>query len=505
MVSLPCVLQKTVKIIAVIGVLGMAGAAHAQFLQAPNAATAQPQQQAEQAALQAVQQPVATVVVPAPARTVPATRAQVQLSFAPVVKQAAPAVVNIFTSRTVKPRGRSPLFDDPLFRQFFGNRFGVPAERTERSLGSGVIISGDGLIVTSNHVIKDSEEVTVVLADQREFKGEIILNDDQSDLALLRITAGKEILPYLPLRDSDTLEVGDMVLAIGNPFGVGQTVTSGIISALARTTQGISDYQFFIQTDAAINPGNSGGALVDMQGHLIGVNTAIYSTSGASNGVGFAIPANMVHSVMTSAKSGAKHVVRPWLGISVQAVNSEVAESLGMQRPRGVLIQGVTKTSPAEQAGLTAGDVILAVNGYDINDIAGLHFRSAISTIGEPAAFKILRGGKEETLSVKMVAPPENPARDVRKLAGAHPLNDISVANLSPAVAVEIGLDANENGAVVVDPGTNRLMEKGDIILQVNGKAIPNTKSLEALMNGELTAFQMAFKRKGQIMQVAMR
>ncbi|MGH6784766.1 MAG: trypsin-like peptidase domain-containing protein, partial [Sphingomicrobium sp.] len=260
-------------------------------------------------------------------RRAPGSAAEVRLSYAPIVQRAAPAVVNVHAGRTLD--NRNPLFDDPIFRRFFGPGFGVPREHVQRSLGSGVIVDQSGLIVTNNHVIEGSSEVKVSLADKREFEAEIVLKDSRTDLAVLRIKDGRQRFPALDLGDSDELQVGDVVLAIGNPFAVGQTVTQGIVSALARTQLGITDYGFFIQTDAAINPGNSGGALVDMEGRLVGINTAIFSKSGGSHGIGFAIPSNMVRLVVQSALKGGK-VQRPWLGASLQALTPDIADSLGL-------------------------------------------------------------------------------------------------------------------------------------------------------------------------------
>jgi serine protease Do len=290
---------------------------------------------------------------------VPSSRAQVQLSFAPIVKQSAPAVVNIYTKKIVKQR-ISPLMNDPIFQQFFGNNpmLNLPRERVENALGSGVIVRSDGQIVTNYHVVEASDEITVVLADRREFTAKILYSDKRIDMALLKIEAAN--LPFLELADSDLAEVGDVVLAIGNPFGVGQTVTMGIVSALARTAVGISDLNFFIQTDAAINPGNSGGALVDINGRLLGINSAIFSKDGGSNGIGFAIPANMVRATLNSlAQTG--RVVRPWLGLQGQAVTAEIASNLGLSRPTGVVITQIAKDGPAANAGLKVGDVIYAV------------------------------------------------------------------------------------------------------------------------------------------------
>jgi len=264
---------------------------------------------------------------------VPSSAGEIRLSFAPVVKRITPAVVNVYAARVVE--NRMPLFDDPIFRRFFGGGGGGPREQVQRSLGSGVIVDASGLVVTNNHVIENADQIKVSLADKREFDADLILKDARSDLAVLRLKDGRERFTAVDLADSDALQVGDMVLAIGNPFGVGQTVTHGIVSALARTQVGITDYQFFIQTDAAINPGNSGGALVDLAGRLVGINTAIFSRSGGSQGIGFAIPANMVRAVIASAKGGATVVRRPWLGAKLQAVTPEIADSLSLKRRPG--------------------------------------------------------------------------------------------------------------------------------------------------------------------------
>ena len=285
-------------------------------------------------------------------REVPDSRAEVMLSFAPVVKKAAPAVVNVLTKKKVtQQRPLSSLLDDPFFRRFFGDGFGDQKrrERDQSSLGSGVIVGAEGLIVTNEHVIKGASEIKVVLADRREFEAEVVLTDERTDLAVLLVDPGGAELPILEMRDSDDVEVGDLVLAVGNPFGVGQTVTSGIVSALARTQVGITDFSFFIQTDAAINPGNSGGALVTMDGRLIGINTAIYSRSGGSVGIGFAIPANMVRTVVESARSG-HALVRAWAGIAGQDLTSELAEGLRLDRPGGVVISDVYEGGPADRA-----------------------------------------------------------------------------------------------------------------------------------------------------------
>ena len=276
-------------------------------------------------------------------KRLPSSQREIKLSFAPLVKRAAPAVVNIYTKRVVQSR-RSPFFNDPFFRQFFGNdvlKFGAPRKRVENSLGSGVIVRSEGIVITNNHVIKKADQIRVVLSDRRELAAKVILADEKTDLAVLRLQDVDGPLPYLKLKDSDDLEVGDLVMAIGNPFGVGQTVTSGIVSALARAADGISDFSFFIQTDAAINPGNSGGALITMDGSLVGINTAIYSRGGGSQGIGFAIPSNMVARIIDNAVDGAK-VVRPWFGAAGQALTPDLMSSLGLKRPTGVLTVSYT-------------------------------------------------------------------------------------------------------------------------------------------------------------------
>src|SRR6202035_4155502 len=274
---------------------------------------------------------------PAQERRVPSSLNGIRLSYAPIVQRAATTVVNVYAAKTVV--AQNPFGDDPIFRRFFGQQGGV--EQVQRSLGSGVLVDASGLVVTNNHVIEGADQVKVSLSDKREFEAEIVLKDSRSDLAVLHLKDVHEKFPTLDFANSDELQVGDVVLAIGNPFGVGQTVTHGIISALARTQVGITDYQFFIQTDAAINPGNSGGALVDLDGRLIGINTAIFSRSGGSQGIGFAIPVNMVRGVIASAQGGSSVVRRPWLGAKLQNVTAEIAEGLGLKRPTGALVASV--------------------------------------------------------------------------------------------------------------------------------------------------------------------
>ena len=381
------------------------------------------------------------------AKVAPQSPGEVHLSFAPVVKKAQPAVVNVYASR-VERRASNPLFDDPIFRQFFGQQGGDA--RTSQSLGSGVIVDPSGLVVTNHHVIEGMTEVKVALSDHREFEAKIVLRDPRSDLAVLKIKSD-ETFPVLELGDSDAIEVGDFVIAIGNPFGVGQTVTQGIISALARTQAGISDYGFFIQTDAAINPGNSGGALVDLAGRLVGINSAIYSRSGGSMGIGFAIPVNMVKGVVEAAKGGGKAVRRPWLGAGLQNVSKDIADSIGLDRPVGALVASVTEDGPAAEAGLKRGDVIIAVDGQAVEDGGGVGFRLGEKPVGGVASLSVQRNGKVVALPLKLIAAPEIPPREAIKIKTLSPFQGATVMNISPAIIEELSLAAAHEGVVVAD------------------------------------------------------
>jgi Do/DeqQ family serine protease len=338
---------------------------------------------------------------------VPSSPAQITLSYAPVVKRVAPAVVNVYAAKVVE--NRNPLLDDPIFRRFFGAP-GGPREQIQRSLGSGVMVDPAGLIVTNNHVIEGADQVKVSLADKREFEAEIVLKDARSDLAVLRIGDKREKFAAIDLGDSDALEVGDVVLAIGNPFGVGQTVTHGIVSAVARTQIGITDYQFFIQTDAAINPGNSGGALVALDGRLVGINTAIFSRSGGSMGIGFAIPVSTAKMVLDQiVKSGS--VTRGWIGVEVQEITPPVAESFKLGTTRGALIAGVLRGGPADKAGVKPGDVLVEVQGKPVADPAGMLNLIAALAPGQSAKVKLKRQGQDVDATVTVGRRPKPQAR----------------------------------------------------------------------------------------------
>jgi serine protease Do len=440
---------------------------------------------------------------------VPKSQGQMQLSFAPVVKTTAPAVVNVYSKTLVTQDTQLGLFNDPFFRQFFGDRgnFRRPRKQAENSLGSGVIVDSSGLIVTNNHVIRGGTDIRVVLADKREFEAKLLLADERSDLAVLKIDVGEEELAALPFGDSDNLEVGDLVLAIGNPFGVGQTVTSGIVSALARTQVGISDYQFFIQTDAAINPGNSGGALVNLAGELVGINTAIFSRSGGSIGIGFSIPSNMVKTVVLSAESG-KKIQRPWSGASLQDVTADIAESLGLARPEGALVASLHPESPLLAAGLEQGDVVLALDGHPIENAKEFNYRVATSKIGQVSIIEYQRGGKAHEASVTLIAAPETTDRSETLMEGNSPLQGMVVANLSPAVAEELGVPSSLNGVIALEiknGPAKRFFRKGDILLEVNGVSIASVDDLQQAVAGDENYWEIQVNRGGRKLQMTLR
>ncbi len=439
---------------------------------------------------QSTAQPVhGGLALPEPVRQAPSSAAQVKLSFAPVVKRAAPAVVNISSKRVVRQQV------DPFWEMFGG---GLPRDRVEGSLGSGVIVRADGVIVTNNHVIEGGQEITVSLADRREFPAKVLLADPRADLAVLKIAATD--LPTLAIDGGDDHEVGDLVLAIGDPFGVGQTVTNGIISALNRTDVGSGDNFSYIQTDAAINPGNSGGALVDMNGDLIGVNSFILSRSGGSVGVGFAIPGAVVRQVVETALGGGHSVVRPWLGVSGQTVTSDIARTLGLDRPVGVLVDEVYPGSAAARAELAQGDIILSVDGQAVNDAAGLNYRIGSHMAGDPVSIEYRRKGVLRTARAVAAPPPANPPRDEQLLAGREPFQGATVVNLSPAVALELGGDPFAKGVLItaIKGGVAaEYFQPGDIIRQVNGQDIRTVAELKAALS-DAHRWGVVIERQGQ-------
>ena len=434
-------------------------------------------------------------------RQVPRSLGELQLSFAPIVQRVAPAVVNVYAQHVVQ--NQNPFLADPFFRQFFG---GIPSRQVERSLGSGVIVDTSGLVVTNYHVIRDASQVRVALSDKREFDAEIVLKDQRSDLAVLRIKGANERFPVLQFANSDALQVGDVVLAIGDPFGVGQTVTHGIVSALARTQVGSSDYQYFIQTDAAINPGNSGGALVDMSGRLVGINSAIASSSGGSEGIGFAIPANLVRTVVASAESGSKSVKRPWFGAKLQDVTHDIADSLGLKAPTGALVASVVPDSPAAHAGIKAGDLLISVDGMTVDDPNGFDYRFATKPLGGTAQIGLIRQGRDMVLPVSLQPLPALP-RDEVEIRSSSPFRGATVANLSPALADELRLDPQAEGVVitrVADGSTAQSIgfQPGDIVVSVNNHKVADAAELERLVSAGSRSWRITIRRGNQQISV---
>jgi Do/DeqQ family serine protease len=433
-------------------------------------------------------------------RRVPATHDEVRLSYAPVVERVAPAVVNVYAAKVVQ--SRNPLFEDPIFRRFFG----APGGQVQRSLGSGVIVDATGLVVTNNHVVANADAVKISLTDKREFEATVVLKDERSDLAILQITDRRERFPFVELGDSDSLKVGDVVLAMGNPFGVGQTVTHGIVSAVARTQIGITDYQFFIQTDAAINPGNSGGALVDLSGKLVGINTAIFSRSGGSQGIGFAIPANMVRVVVASARSGGHAVKRPWLGAKLQTVTAEIAEGLGLKRPSGALVASVSPNSPAARAGLRPGDLIVTIDGQAVEDPNAFGYRFATKPLGRTSQLGIVRAGRELNVTVSLQTAPETPLDEIT-ISGRSPFQGARVANISPALAEQMRLDTATEGVLIVDvqdgsAAQNVGFQNGDLVLAVNGRKIAKTRDLDRITRQPVRLWRITILRGGRRISV---
>ncbi|MFZ2100277.1 MAG: DegQ family serine endoprotease [Oricola sp.] len=431
---------------------------------------------------------------------VPANRQEIQLSFAPLVKSTAPAVVNVYAARMVQQQ--SPFSGDPFFEYFFGPGFGGPSRpRMEQSLGSGVIVDASGLIVTNNHVIGDADEIKIALSDGEEFESKVVLRDERSDLAVLRINA-KRPLEYLELADSDAVETGDLVLAIGNPFGVGQTVTSGIVSALARTRIGVSDFGFFIQTDAAINPGNSGGALIAMSGELIGINSAIFSRSGGSNGIGFAIPSNMVRAVIDQARGGADAFERPYLGATFDTVTPAIAESIGMSRPAGAIVTDVESGSPADKAGIRPGDVVLSVDGHPIEHPDALGYRLETIGPGHTVTFAMLSRGGRVAVDVQLEREPEMAPSDEALITGDNPFSGATVANISPRLLNRLNVRYRGEGVIITavergSPAQRMGFQPGDVILSLNGNDIGSVDDVKAITDSAGRSWSFEIDRGG--------
>jgi Do/DeqQ family serine protease len=422
-------------------------------------------------------------------RVVPGDALAMKSSFAPVVRTAAPAVVNI-SARGVQ------RVQDP-FWSMFGQG---PRAQQVGSVGSGVIVRPNGVVVTNFHVINGMQEIRVVLNDRREFNARVVLADERSDLAVLQLDGVNERLPTLNIDDREEHQVGDLVLAIGNPFGVGQTVTNGIISALNRTETGIADSGSFIQTDAAINPGNSGGALVDMDGDLIGINTAIFSRSGSSSGVGFAVPAAAVRRVVDSAVGGATAVVRPWLGVKGDTVSADIARSLGLERPQGLVVTEIYAGGPGARAGLREGDVITAIDGAEVNNQGGLNFRVGMREPNETVAVSVLRDGRVQTLNARVQPLPGSTDLDRAVVIQAGGLSGAQVLALNPALADSLGGDPFASGVIVGRVAGNSYASRGvgvragDVIMAVNDRPVTSPQQLANLPRGS----QLLVERRGQ-------
>jgi serine protease Do len=436
-------------------------------------------------------------------------------NFVEVAKAVTPAVVNISTTRVVKgDEGRgpgNPFFEDPFFRRFFGDefyrQFEVPRQRKEQSLGSGVIVDG-GYIVTNNHVIAKADEIKVVLSDKREFKGTLVGTDPKTDLAVVKINAPD--LPTIPWGDSTTIQVGEYVLAVGNPFGLNQTVTSGIVSAVGRANVGIADYEDFIQTDAAINPGNSGGALVNVKGELVGINTAIFTRSGGYMGIGFAVPSQMVKAVIDSLVSKGK-VVRGWLGVTIQEVSPELAKQFGLKNARGALVSDILEGSPAEKAGITRGDVIIEVDRKPVENAVQLRNLVASLAIGAKANVKVIRDKKERTFEVVIGEQPKDLTRGGAATedeieSGA--LAGLTVQDITPELAQRFGLP-EEEGAVVtrVEPGSladDAGVQRGDLILEINRQVVRHTRDFNRIAAeiGKDESILLLVNRQGQTLYI---
>lgn len=439
----------------------------------------------------------------AAAQTVPTSRMEMSLSFAPLVQQAAPAVVNIYAKRVVEGQ-ESPFAGDPFFGQFFQG-MGRPTARVQNSLGSGVILAADGLVMSNFHVVGEATDIRVVLTDRREFVAKVVIADEESDLALLQLEGATD-LPFLPLRDSDAVEVGELVLAIGNPFGVGQTVSSGIVSGLARSSASLGR-GYFIQTDAPVNPGNSGGALVDMAGRLIGINTAIISKAGGSNGVGFAIPADLVAQVMVQAATGNAEFMRPWAGVSGQTVDAQMAEALGMERPIGIVLDELHPDSPFGHAGLVPGDVIVRLDGADVNSPQEVMFRLAVAGIGTSVQVAYMRDGKEAVAEVALEAAPEadGQAKVVITQGG---LAGLSVAQIDPALITAMNLPLSAQGVVITGiegPLTRAGMLPGDMVLAINGAEVKTAADVQAIATSDARGWSVDLMRAGQMIRLRFR
>jgi Do/DeqQ family serine protease len=442
---------------------------------------------------------------PARAETVvPRDRSELTLSFAPVAQAAAPAVVNIYARQLVPDRS-NPFAGDPFFDQFFHSF--DRSQRVQNSLGSGVIVSPDGVVVSNHHVVADATDIRVVLADRREYAAVVLLSDPQSDLAVLKVDAA-ELLPALTIGDSDALMVGDLVLAIGNPFGVGQTVSSGIVSGLARSALQVGDGTgYFVQTDAPINPGNSGGALVDMGGRLVGINTAILTRDGGSNGIGFAVPSNLVAAVVAQALAGETRFNRPWAGMQAQEVDGSLAEALGLDRPLGVMVTRLHPQSPFATAGLVDGDVVLSLGGAPVNTPQEFLYRLSVRGQGAQPVVYLHDGAPAET-EVILGPAPDDPPRNAVTVTDDIVLRGATLARINPAVIAERDLPLDAAGVVVlnaVDFARAVGLQPGDILVAINGHPVATPDEALTLARDRVRHWQIDVVRQGQPLRLRFR
>lgn len=430
---------------------------------------------------------------------VPQSQGEISLSFAPVVRQAAPAVVNIYAKWVTEAR-QTPFMNDPFFDRFFEG-LGRQEPRVQSSLGSGVILSSDGLMVTNYHVVGMATEIRVVLTDRTEYAADVLLADQDSDLAILQLVDAHD-LPFVTLRDSATVEVGELVLAIGNPFGVGQTVSSGIVSGLARSGgAGGAGHGYFIQTDAPINPGNSGGALVDMGGRVIGINTRILSRSGGSNGIGFAIPAGLVHSFVEQAQAGATSFGRPWAGMTGQPVDYDMAQSLNLPSVSGIVVSGLHPSSPFLSAGFEVGDVIAAVDGLPVNTPSEMVYRMTVAGLGKTSQITRVRDGQSQDVAVELLAAPDDPPRDPQTFGPQSRFPGLTVARINPAVIAEMNLPIEADGVVVTTlegPAARSGLRPGDIIETLNDVQITDPDSFAQTLQASGRWYSFGLIRDGR-------
>ena len=434
----------------------------------------------------------------------PDTYSGLKMSYAEAISRVAPAVVNIFTEKVVAPRG-APFFQEPFFEQFFGHQMGRARGRVERSLGSGIIVSPYGDIVTNLHVIKGATGVRVTFHDGREVPVEFVSADESQDIAVLRMQLPKgEKVSHVRFADSDITQVGDVVLAIGNPYGFGQSVSLGIVSGLGRNGIGNNPYANFIQTDAAINPGNSGGALIDTTGRVIGLNTAIFSRSGGSQGIGFAVPAKLVQAILKSVWTTGD-IKRIWLGVTGQNLTNEMAFHLGLDKPSGVLIKSILPNSPAEKADVRIGDVLLEVNGLPVMHMESLSARVAVQGTEKPVPFTLWREGKAVMAKVLLSTLPARKEADRWTVSNrGGPFTGYTVEQLSPSLSDEVGLPLESEGVAVIQlPSETHNgfwslnLRKGDVIESVNGERVRTLEDFKRLVTKATRRWQVVYKRGG--------